>query len=119
MITSRRSNKEQVAEWRSLSIREGQEYPRDDILRKLVSIQYERNDINFDRGKFRVRGDVIEIFPAGYSDRAIRIELFGDEVDRILEVDTLTGEVYGQRKHILIYPARLHTRRASTAIKNP
>ena len=88
-----------------LSVREGQEYPRDDILRKLVSIQYERNDINFDRGKFRVRGDVIEIFPAGYSDRAIRIELFGDEVDRILEVDTLTGEVYGQRKHILIYPA--------------
>lgn len=88
-----------------LSVREGQEYPRDDILRKLVSIQYERNDINFDRGKFRVRGDVIEIFPAGYSDRAIRIELFGDEIDRILEVDTLTGEIYGQRKHVLIYPA--------------
>ncbi len=63
-----------------LSVREGQEYPRDDILRKLVSIQYERNDINFDRGKFRVRGDVIEIFPAGYTDRAIRIELFGDEI---------------------------------------
>lgn len=88
-----------------LSVREGQEYPRDDILRKLVSIQYERNDINFDRGKFRVRGDIIEIFPAGYSDRAIRIELFGDEIDRILEIDTLTGEVYGQRKHVLIYPA--------------
>lgn len=88
-----------------LSVREGQEYPRDDILRKLVSIQYERNDINFDRGKFRVRGDVIEIFPAGYSDRAIRIELFGDEIDRILEIDTITGEVYGERKHILIYPA--------------
>lgn len=88
-----------------LSVREGQEYPRDDILRKLVSIQYERNDINFDRGKFRVRGDVIEVFPAGYSDRAIRIELFGDEVDRILEIDTITGEVYGERKHILIYPA--------------
>lgn len=88
-----------------LSVREGQEYPRDDILRKLVSIQYERNDINFDRGKFRVRGDVIEIFPAGYSDRAVRIELFGDEVDRILEVDTITGQIYGERKHILIYPA--------------
>ena len=88
-----------------LSVREGQEYPRDDILRKLVSIQYERNDINFDRGKFRVRGDVIEIFPAGYNDRAIRIELFGDEIDRILEVDTLTGQVYGERKHVLIYPA--------------
>ncbi len=88
-----------------LSVREGQEYPRDDILRKLVSIQYERNDINFDRGKFRVRGDTIEIFPAGYSDRAIRIELFGDEIDRILEIDTITGEVYGKRKHVLIYPA--------------
>lgn len=88
-----------------LSVREGQEYPRDEILRKLVAIQYERNDINFDRGKFRVRGDVIEIFPAGYSDRAVRIELFGDEIDRILEVDTITGQVYGERKHILIYPA--------------
>lgn len=88
-----------------LSVREGQEYPRDDILRKLVSIQYERNDINFDRGKFRVRGDVIEIFPAGYTDRAIRIELFGDEIDRILEIDTITGEIYGERKHVLIYPA--------------
>lgn len=88
-----------------LSAREGQEYPRDEILRKLVSIQYERNDVNFDRGKFRVRGDVIEIFPAGYSDRAIRIELFGDEIDRILEIDTITGEVYGERKHVLIYPA--------------
>ena len=88
-----------------LSVREGQEYPRDEILRKLVSIQYERNDINFDRGKFRVRGDVIEIFPAGYSDRAVRIELFGDEIDRILEVDTITGQVYGERKHVLIYPA--------------
>ena len=88
-----------------LSVREGQEYPRDEILRKLVSIQYERNDVNFDRGKFRVRGDVVEIFPAGYSDRAVRIELFGDEIDRILEVDTITGEVYGERKHVLIYPA--------------
>lgn len=88
-----------------LSAREGQEYPRDDILRKLVAIQYERNDINFVRGKFRVRGDVIEIYPAGYSDRAIRIELFGDEIDRILEIDPLTGQVLGERKHILIYPA--------------
>lgn len=88
-----------------LSAREGQEYPRDDILRKLVAIQYERNDINFVRGKFRVRGDVIEIYPAGYSDRAIRIELFGDEIDRILEIDPLTGQILGERKHILIYPA--------------
>lgn len=107
-----------------LSAREGQEYPRDEILRKLVSIQYERNDINFDRGKFRVRGDVIEIFPAGYSDRAIRIELFGDEIDRILEVDTVTGEVYGERKHVLIYPAshyvtsKEHMKAAIDSIQN-
>lgn len=88
-----------------LSIRQGQIYDRDAILRKLVSIQYERNDINFTRGKFRVRGDVIEIFPAGYNERAIRVELFGDEIDRILEVDVLTGEVLGERKHISVYPA--------------
>ena len=88
-----------------LSAREGQEYPRDDILRKLVAIQYERNDVNFVRGKFRVHGDIVEIYPAGYSDRAIRIELFGDEIDRILEINPLTGEVLGERKHILIYPA--------------
>ena len=74
-------------------------------MRKLVSIQYERNDINFIRGKFRVRGDVIEIFPAGYNERAIRVELFGDEIDRILEVDVLTGEILGERKHISVYPA--------------
>lgn len=88
-----------------LSLREGQICDRDVILRKLVSIQYERNDINFVRGKFRVRGDVIEVFPAGYNDRAIRIELFGDEVERILEIDVLTGEIYGQRKHVMVYPA--------------
>jgi len=88
-----------------LSIREGQTYDRDSILRKLVSIQYERNDINFVRGKFRVRGDVVEVFPAGYNERAIRLELFGDEIERILEVDVLTGEIYGERKHVMIYPA--------------
>lgn len=88
-----------------LSLRPGQIYERDAILRKLVSIQYERNDINFIRGKFRVRGDVIEIFPAGYNERAIRIEMFGDEIERILELDVLTGEIYGERKHALIYPA--------------
>ncbi len=88
-----------------LSLRQGQTYDRDSILRKLVSIQYERNDINFIRGKFRVRGDVIEIFPAGYNERAIRVELFGDEIDRILEVDVLTGEILGERKHISVYPA--------------
>lgn len=88
-----------------LSIRQGQMYDRDAILRKLVSIQYERNDINFTRGKFRVRGDVVEIFPAGYNERAIRVELFGDEIERILEIDVLTGEIYGERKHITVYPA--------------
>lgn len=88
-----------------LSLREGQSIERDAVLRKLVSIQYERNDINFIRGKFRVRGDVVEIFPAGYNDRVIRVEFFGDEVERILEADALTGEIYGQRKHVLVYPA--------------
>ncbi|MDF2564784.1 MAG: uvrB [Massilibacillus sp.] len=88
-----------------LSLRQGQIYDRDDILRKLVSIQYERNDISFTRGKFRVRGDVVEIFPAGYNERAIRVELFGDEIERILEIDVLTGEIYGERKHITVYPA--------------
>ena len=70
-----------------------------------MSIQYERNDINFVRGKFRVRGDVIEIFPAGYNEKALRIELFGDEIERILETDALTGEILAERKHISIYPA--------------
>ncbi|CUH94391.1 UvrABC system protein B [Propionispora sp. 2/2-37] len=88
-----------------LSLRQGQQRDRDDILRKLVAIQYERNDVNFVRGKFRVRGDVIEIFPAAYGEKAVRVELFGDEVERILEIDTLTGEVLAERKHIAIYPA--------------
>lgn len=88
-----------------LSLREGQEYGRDRILRKLVEIQYTRNDIDFHRGTFRVRGDVIEIFPASLSGQALRVELFGDEVERILEIDTLTGEVLGQRKHICVFPA--------------
>jgi excinuclease ABC subunit B len=88
-----------------LSIHKGQTYDRDAILKKLVSIQYERNDINFVRGKFRVRGDVIEVFPAGYNDRAVRIELYGDEVDRIVEFNVLTGEIYGERTHSMIFPA--------------
>ncbi len=88
-----------------LSLRQGQVKDRDAILRKLIDIQYERNDVNFVRGKFRVRGDVVEIFPAAYGERAIRVELFGDEIERILEIDTLTGEVMGERKHIAIYPA--------------
>lgn len=88
-----------------LSLRQGQQRDRDDILRKLVDIQYERNDLNFTRGKFRVRGDVVEIFPAGYGEKAVRVEMFGDEIDRIVEIDTLTGEVLCERKHIAIYPA--------------
>lgn len=88
-----------------LSLRQGQTYDRDLILRKLVDIQYERNDVNFTRGKFRVRGDVVEIFPAAYGEQAIRVELFGDEIERILEIDTLTGEILAERKHIAIYPA--------------
>lgn len=88
-----------------LSLHKGQEVAREDILKKLVSIQYERNDIAFERGKFRVRGDVIEVFPAGYNNRAVRIEMFGDEVDRILEFDVTTGEIYGERTHSMVFPA--------------
>lgn len=88
-----------------LSLREGQEYDRDLILRKLVDIQYTRNDFDFHRGTFRVRGDVIEIIPAASSEKAIRIEMFGDEVERIMEIDTLTGEILGRRKHVAIFPA--------------
>ncbi len=88
----------------TLSLRVGNNYDRDDILRKLIEIQYERNDVNFRRGTFRVRGDSIEILPANSSERAIRIELFGDEVDRISEIDALTGHVLGIRNHVSIYP---------------
>ncbi len=88
-----------------LSLREGMEKDRGEILKRLVDIQYERNDINFTRGTFRVRGDVVEIFPASSSDKAIRVELFGDEIDRICEIDVLTGEVLGRRSHIVIFPA--------------
>ncbi|MBO5301838.1 MAG: excinuclease ABC subunit UvrB, partial [Peptococcaceae bacterium] len=88
----------------TLSLRVGNEYDRDEILRKLIEIQYERNDVNFRRGTFRVRGDSIEILPANSSERAIRIEMFGDEVDRISEIDALTGHVLGIRNHVSIYP---------------
>ncbi|MGZ4031758.1 MAG: excinuclease ABC subunit UvrB [Tumebacillaceae bacterium] len=88
-----------------LSLRVGQEKKRDDVLRKLVDMQYERNDINFTRGTFRVRGDVLEIFPVQRSEQALRVEFFGDEIDRITEVDTLTGEILGKRDHVAIYPA--------------
>ena len=88
-----------------LSLHKGQEMEREAILRKLVQIRYERNDIAFERGRFRVRGDVIEVFPAGYNNRAVRIELFGDEIDRMVEFDVVTGEVYGERTHLMVFPA--------------
>ncbi|GEK33637.1 excinuclease ABC subunit UvrB [Kurthia sibirica] len=88
-----------------LSLRPGMEIERNQLLRKLVDIQYERNDINFIRGTFRVRGDVVEIFPASKDERCIRVEFFGDEVERIREVDALTGEIIGEREHVAIYPA--------------
>jgi excinuclease ABC subunit B len=88
-----------------LNVYTGQEYERNTLLRDLVNIQYDRNDIDFQRGRFRVRGDVVEVFPAGYSDRAYRIEFFGDEIDRIVEVDPLTGEVHGVRDSVSLFPA--------------
>lgn len=88
-----------------ISLRSGAEYPRDALISKLVSIQYERNDINFVRNKFRVRGDTVEIFPAGSSGNAIRVEFFGDEIDRIAEINPLTGKVEGILSHACIYPA--------------
>lgn len=88
-----------------ISLREGMTKPRDELLRKLVELQYERNDIDFTRNKFRVRGDVVEIFPAASSDTIIRVEFFGDEIDRIAEVEPLTGKIKGTVRHAAIYPA--------------
>ena len=88
-----------------LSLRPGMERDRDEVIRRLIDIQYDRNEMDFKRGTFRVRGDVIEIFPAASTDRAIRIEFFGDEVDRITEIDTLTGEIKATLEHIAIFPA--------------
>lgn len=88
-----------------LSLRVGQKIDRQAILRKLVEIQYDRNDIAFQRGTFRVRGDVIEVIPAGYNEKAVRIVMFDDEVERILEVDVLTGEILAKRSHVAIFPA--------------
>lgn len=88
-----------------LSLRVGMEKPRNQILARLVDIQYQRNDINFVRGTFRVRGDVLEIFPASRGEQAVRVEFFGDEIERITEIDVLTGELVGEREHIAIFPA--------------
>ncbi|ABW19791.1 excinuclease ABC subunit UvrB [Alkaliphilus oremlandii] len=88
-----------------VSLRSGMEKSREEVLKQLVDIQYERNDINFIRGTFRVRGDVVEVFPASSSENAIRLEFFGDEIERILEVNSLTGEIIGVRQHVSIFPA--------------
>ena len=88
-----------------VSLRPGMEKDRDDVIKKLIDIQYDRNEMDFKRGTFRVRGDVVEIFPATSTDRAIRVEFFGDEVDRISEIDTLTGEIKAELEHIAIFPA--------------
>ncbi len=88
-----------------LSLRPGTEMPRDEILRRLVDMQYERNDVGFERNRFRVRGDVVEIYPAYYEDTAIRVEMFGDEVDRISEINVVTGQQLRQLNHIALYPA--------------
>lgn len=88
-----------------ISLRPGMQKSRDDLLRKLVELQYERNDVNFIRNKFRVRGDVVEIFPAQSNENVIRVEFFGDEIDRISEINALTGELKAQLKHVAIYPA--------------
>ncbi|MDX8343269.1 excinuclease ABC subunit UvrB [Rossellomorea sp. YZS02] len=104
-----------------LSLRTGMEIERNQLLRKLVDIQYERNDIDFQRGTFRVRGDVVEIFPASRDEHCMRVEFFGDEIDRIREVDALTGEILGDRDHIAIFPASHFVTREEkmqVAIKN-
>ncbi|WP_329887150.1 excinuclease ABC subunit UvrB [Pseudoramibacter faecis] len=103
-----------------LSLRPGMEKDRDDIIRKLVEIQYTRNDIGFERNNFRVRGDVLEIFPAASTDKAVRIEFFDDEIDRITEINMVTGEITGELSHISIFPASHYTttpERLESAIK--
>ncbi len=92
-----------------LSLRPGMERDRDAVIRKLVDIQYTRNDIAFERNNFRVRGDILEIFPAASTDKAIRLDFFGDEIERITEVNTLTGEIYGELSHVSIFPASHYT----------
>ena len=88
-----------------VSLRPGMQKDRDEVLRQLVDIQYDRNDMDFKRGTFRVRGDVLEIIPASEMETAFRVEFFGDEIDRISEIDVLTGEIKGSREHVAIFPA--------------
>ena len=89
----------------AVSLRPGQEISRDKLLNDLVDIQFERNDIDFQRGKFRVRGDVVEIFPASRDEHAFRVEFFGDEIDRICEIESLTGRNLGEVEHLVLFPA--------------
>lgn len=89
----------------SISLREGMQKDRDEVIKKLVDIQFERNDFNFVRGTFRVKGDVIDIFPASYTNTGIKVEFFGDEIDRIREFNVVTGDIIGKRSHISIFPA--------------
>lgn len=106
-----------------ISLRPGMEKDRDEVIRQLIDIQYTRNEMDFHRGTFRVRGDVLEIFPASYSDRAVRVEFFGDEIDRITEIDVLTGEIKSVQNHAAIFPASHYVvpaeqiRRAADAIE--
>ena len=88
-----------------VSLRPGMEKDRDDVIRALIDIQYTRNEMDFGRGTFRVHGDTLEIFPANNSDTAVRVEFFGDEIDRITEIDVLTGEIKSRLEHISIFPA--------------
>ncbi|WP_350344162.1 excinuclease ABC subunit UvrB [Proteinivorax tanatarense] len=100
-----------------VSLREGMEIDRDEVLKRLVAIQYNRNDTDFRRGTFRVRGDVVEIFPIGNSEKAVRVEFFGDEIERITEVDSLTGEILGVRNHVAIFPASHYVTARDKVIK--
>ena len=106
-----------------VSLRPGMQKDRDEVLRQLIDIQYDRNDMDFKRGTFRVRGDVVEIIPANEADTAVRVEFFGDEIDRIVQIDVLTGEIRGELEHIAIFPASHYVvpaeqiRRAADAIE--
>ena len=99
------------------SFRKGMEIPRNELLRTLVDIKYERNDINFTRGTFRVRGDVVEVFPVARDERCIRLEFFGDEIERIREVEALTGEIIGDRDHVAIFPGSHFVTREDKLLK--
>ena len=87
-----------------VSLRVGMEKSRDQVVRELIANQYERNDLQLERSRFRVRGDVLEIYPASATEQAVRVEFFGDEIERIREIDTLTGEILAERNHIAIFP---------------